>query len=134
MSSESRNINFSSGPCAKPPFRKLPEFCFAGRSHRSDDGLAKIRELLKLQRKILKIPDDYFIGLLSGSTTGAMESLLWSLLGAGGIDVLNQCVFSNHWYNDIANELKISDVRSINADFPSISDVTKVNFDRDVVF
>ena len=129
-----KNINFASGPCAKPPHWKPPKCEFAGRSHRSKDGLAKIQEILNLQRKILKIPNNYFIGIVAGSTTGAMETLLWSLLGARGIDVLNQCIFSNHWANDIVNELKIADVKQIKADFPLVADVTQVDFRRDVVF
>jgi phosphoserine aminotransferase len=63
-----------------------------------------------------------------------MEALLWSLLGERAVDVLAQCVFSNVWANDIANELKIPNTRLIKAYFPEMSDVSLVNFDKDVVF
>ena len=129
-----QNINFASGPCAKPPQWKFPENCLLGRSHRSTECLAKIKETLNLQRKILKLPEDFYIAIVPASATGAMEMLLWSLTGARGVDVLNQCVFSNHWANDLVNELKISDVKQIRVDFPELADTSQVNFDRDVVF
>ena len=129
-----QSVNFASGPCAKPPFWEPPACELVGRSHRSNDGLAKIQEVLNLQRKILKLPDTYYIAIVPASATGAMEMLLWSLTGARGVDVLTQCVFSNHWANDLINELKISDVKQIRAEFPTLADTSQVNFERDVVF
>jgi phosphoserine aminotransferase len=63
-----------------------------------------------------------------------METLLWSLLGERGVDVLTSCVFSEHWSYDVTAELKIPDARIIRAEFPNISDVSEVDFNRDVVF
>jgi phosphoserine aminotransferase len=63
-----------------------------------------------------------------------MEALLWSLLGERGVDVLANCIFSNHWANDVLNELKIPDTHLIKEDFPRLPDVSGVNFARDVVF
>jgi phosphoserine aminotransferase len=93
-----------------------------------------IEEVLDLQRKILKIPDDYHIGIVSASSTGALETLLWSLLGVNGVDIISHCVFSRHWENDIVNELKLQDVRVFRGDFPAMADTKDVDFDRDVVF
>ncbi|MDR0678358.1 MAG: hypothetical protein LBF44_02365 [Holosporaceae bacterium] len=128
------NVKFASGPCAKHFGWIAPSGKWSGRSHRSSDGLKFIQDIIKLQRKILKIPDDYYLGIIGASSTGAMEALLWSLLGNLGIDVIAHCVFSYHWLNDIVNELKITDTRTISEVFPKISDVSQVNFDRDVVF
>jgi phosphoserine aminotransferase len=127
-------VKFSSGPCAKhrgwtPPSGKL-----SGRSHRSAYGLKFIQSIIKLQKKILEIPADYHLGIVNASSTGAMETLLWSLLGNRGVDVITHCIFSNHWLKDIVDELKITDTRAINEAFPKMSDVSQVDFNRDVVF
>ncbi len=129
-----RNCNFSSGPCAKRPNWTPPLFRTIGRSHRSDDCISIIQETIKLQKKILLIPDDYFVGIINSSTSGTMEALLWSLLGNNGVDVVAHCVFSNHWAHDITNELKLSDVRLFKSDFPKMACTDDINFDRDVVF
>src|ERR1700760_1913692 len=84
------NPNFSSGPCAKRPGWTLDALSDAlvGRSHRSKPGKAKLQEVIELSREILGIPADYRIGILPGSDTGAVEAVLWSMLGARGVDVL----------------------------------------------
>ncbi|MDR2067692.1 MAG: aminotransferase class V-fold PLP-dependent enzyme [Holosporaceae bacterium] len=127
-------VNFSSGPCAKRRSWAPPSGRFVGRSHRSADGLQLIRDILSLQRKVLDIPDEYYIGMVGASTTGAMETLMWSLLGARGVDIISLCIFSKHWENDIANELRLRDVRAFRAEFPNIADTGNVDFNRDVVF
>jgi phosphoserine aminotransferase len=127
-------VNFSSGPCSKHSSWKIPLCKFAGRSHRSVDGLKLIQKIIRLQKKVLNIPDDYFVGIVAGSSTGAMETLLWSLVGANGVDILAHCVFSQHWANDVVNELKVKDVNLITADFPHMSDVSKIDADRDLIF
>ena len=129
-----KNICFSSGPCAKHTGRNCLDYPLAGRSHRSREGLALIRETIRLQRKILGIPDDYLVGTCAASCTGGMELLMWNLLGARPVDVLAYCVFSNHWAHDVVEELKISDATLIREDFPKMADVNKVNFLHDVVF
>jgi phosphoserine aminotransferase len=128
------NIKFSSGPCAKHKGWQPPIGDLAGRSHRSKEGMRKIQEIINLQRKILKIPDNYYIGIVSSSSSGAVETLLWSLLGARGVDVISQCVFSNLWEHDIINELKLDDVRVFKADFPKMASIDAIDFNRDVVF
>ena len=50
------------------------------------------------------------------------------------MDVLAYCVFSNHWARDIVEELKIQNTTLIKEDFPKMADVSKVNFDHDLVF
>ena len=126
--------NFSCGPCAKHAGWSMPKGKLVGRSHRSADSMRLIQSVIDLQKKILKLPNDYLLGIVSASSTGAMESLLWSLLGNNGVDVIAHCVFSNHWLRDVVDELKISDVRVFKEDFPKMADVSRVNFDRDVVF
>lgn len=129
-----RNICLSSGPCAKRRGWVFPSCELAGRSHRSEEGLKLIRETVDLQREILKIPRDYLIGIVAGSCTGAMELLLWNLLGEKSVDVLSCCVFGNRWADDIQNELKIKNVNLIEASFPKMADVNQIDFSHDLVF
>ncbi|MDR0580977.1 MAG: hypothetical protein LBG04_02585 [Holosporaceae bacterium] len=125
---------FSSGPSAKYPGWVAPKGKLVSRSHRSTSCLELIQEVIALQKKILKIPNDYLVGIVPASASGAMETLLWSLLGERGVDVLACCVFSNCWAHDIIAEMKIPNVRLLKEDFPRLADVTQINFARDLVF
>ena len=101
---------FSSGPTVKRPgwsAAALAEACL-GRSHRSKQGKAKLAEALDLSRAILGLPQDYRIGIVPGSDTGAVEMALWSLLGARGVDVLAWEAFGKGWVSDIAQQLKLA--------------------------
>jgi phosphoserine aminotransferase len=128
------NKCYASGACAKRPGWQFPENVLFGRSHRSNAGLSLIQDVIRLQKEVLEIPDDYFLGIIDGSSTGAMETLIWSLLGARGVDVLAHCIFSNHWAYDIKNELRLEDVRIIKADFPAMADTASIDSARDLVF
>jgi len=128
------NVCFGSGPCAKHEGWTPPTGRLAGRSHRSKDGLNFIQKTLDLQREILGIPADYKVAFIDGSATAAMEMLIWNLIGEKPVDIINHCVFSNHWCNDIVKELKIQDANVIRGDFPNMADTSLVNFDHDVVF
>lgn len=128
------NIKFASGPCAKPKTWKPISSDIIGRSHRSGAGLSRIQYMLRLTRDVLQIPDDYHLGLISGSSTAAMESLLWSLIGAKGVDIIAACTFSNIWADDVTQQLEITDVRKIESKFGTLTGLDKVDFDRDVVF
>lgn len=128
--------NFSCGPCAKYPgwtFDALKGAAI-GRSHRSAEGKAKLKEVIDLHRKTLSIPDDYLIAIVPASDTGAVEMALWSLLGPRGVDVLVWENFSNDWMTDVVNQLKIPDTRSFKADYGQIPDLSQIDTDRDVVF
>lgn len=127
---------FSSGPCAKRPgwsAAALDNVC-AGRSHRSKPGKARIDETISLTRRLLNLPDDYLIGIMPGSDTGAVEAALWSLLGARGVDVLAWESFGEGWVTDIVKQLKLADVKIHRADYGDLPDLSQVDSDRDVVF
>jgi phosphoserine aminotransferase len=127
---------FSSGPTVKRPgwsAAALGKACL-GRSHRSKQGKAKLAEALDLSRAILGLPQDYRIAIVPGSDTGAVEMALWSLLGARGIDVLAWEAFGKGWVSDIAQQLKLADLRKLEAPYGRLPDLGAVDFSRDVIF
>ncbi|MHC5305772.1 phosphoserine transaminase [Bartonella sp. LJL80] len=130
------NPNFSSGPCAKRPGWTVEALIDAplGRSHRAKIGKAKLAEAIDLTREILKVPADYRIGIVPASDTGAVEMALWSLLGERGVDMLSWESFGAGWVTDVVKQLKLADVRKLDAPYGELPDLTKVDFDRDVVF
>ncbi|MGI9383060.1 MAG: phosphoserine transaminase [Methyloligellaceae bacterium] len=130
------NPHFSSGPCAKRPGYDLQNLAAAalGRSHRSTEGKAKLRRAIDMSRIILGVPEDYLVGIVPASDTGAFEMALWSLLGARGVDVLAWESFGKGWVTDIVKQLKIGDTRILEADYGALPDLTEVDFARDVVF
>lgn len=130
------NPNFSSGPCSKRPGWTVEALAGAmtSRSHRAKPAKARIQRVIDLTRQLLQVPDDYLIGIVPGSDTGAVEMALWSMLGARGVDVLAWESFGAGWVTDIVKQLKLDDVRTIKADYGTLPDLTKIDFDRDVVF
>ncbi len=131
-----QNPCFSSGPCAKRPGWEPSALAGAlvGRSHRSKAGRARIQEVLDRSRKILGVPDDYRIGIVPASDTGAMEMVMWTMLGARGVDALSWESFGQGWVTDITKQLKLSDVRVLSADYGNIADLAAVDWTRDAVF
>lgn len=127
---------FSSGPCAKRPgwsAANLQNAC-VGRSHRSEDGKAKLSEVIERSKKILGVPVDYRLGIVPASDTGAVEMALWSLLGSRPVDILAWESFGQEWVKDVLDELKLPDVRLLKAPYGGLPDLTQVDFAKDVVF
>ncbi|MBD2180456.1 phosphoserine transaminase [Aerosakkonema funiforme] len=128
--------HFSSGPCAKRPgwsVSALQNAC-VGRSHRSEDGKAKLAEVIDRSKKILGVPSDYRLGIVPASDTGAVEMALWSLLGQRPVDILAWESFGQEWVKDVVDELKIADLRLMKAPYGSLPDLSQVDFSHDVVF
>lgn len=130
------NPNYSSGPCAKRPGWTLEALKDAalGRSHRAKIGKTKLQQAIDLTREVLGVPADYRIGIVPASDTGAVEMALWSMLGARGLDILAWESFGEGWVTDVVKQLKLADVRTFTADYGKLPDLTRVDFDRDVVF
>ncbi len=130
------NPNFSSGPCAKRPNWSLEALSNAvlGRSHRSGVGKARLKQAIELARDVLGIPDDYKIGIVPASDTGAYEMAMWSVLGARGVDMLAWESFGAGWISDATKQLKLEDIRKFEADYGQIPDLSKVDWARDVCF
>ena len=114
---------FSSGPCPKRPGWSLQALAGAhfGRSHRAREPLARIRELLDLSRALLELPDEWRLGIVPGSDTGAIEMAMWSLLGSRGVDFLSWDNFGALWALDGMRELRPLDARVIEAPYGSNS-------------
>jgi phosphoserine aminotransferase len=131
-----QNPCFSSGPCAKRPGWTLSALDDAvlGRSHRSALGKARLKDVIERSRELLGVPDDYRIGIVPASDTGAVEMALWSLLGPRGVDMLSWESFGAGWVTDVIKQLGLEDVRELSADYGALPDLTQVDPARDVVF
>lgn len=130
------NPNFSSGPCAKRPGWTVEALAGAltGRSHRAKPAKARIQQAIDLTRELLEVPADYRIGIVPASDTGAVEMFLWSALGARGVDMLAWESFGAGWVTDVQKQLKLPDVRVLEAPYGELPDLAQVDFNRDVVF
>jgi phosphoserine aminotransferase len=128
--------HFSSGPCAKRPGWNLQALTDAvlGRSHRSKIGKAKLKRAIDLTREVLEVPPDYRIGIVPASDTGAVEMVLWSMLGARPVTMLAWESFGEGWVTDVAKQLKLKDVTVLKAHYGELPDLGKVDFGTDVVF
>ncbi len=130
------NPNFSSGPCAKRPGWNISALKDSqiGRSHRSKECKEKLNEAIIKSKQLLKLPDNYLLGIMPGSNTGSLEAALWSLLGMKGVDILAWENFGKDWVTDVVDQLKIKNVNKHIADYGKLPDLSKVNFDNDVIF
>jgi len=128
--------HFSSGPCAKRPGWSTAslEAALLGRSHRAKPSVARIQEVSDASRRILGIPDDYRLGLVPGSDTGAVEMALWTLLGARGVQLLAWESFGQGWVTDVLKQLRLDGTEKLEADYGELPDLSRVDFERDVVF
>ena len=129
------NPRFSSGPCAKPPTFKLSDLSDAplGRSHRAAVGKAKLAQAIEETRAILGIPDDYLIGIVPASDTGAFEMAMWNLLGARNVEMLAWESFGAGWVTDVVKQLKL-DAKVKTAEYGEIVDLATVDWNADVCF
>ncbi|MEK9965185.1 MAG: phosphoserine transaminase [Rhodospirillaceae bacterium] len=127
---------FSSGPCAKRPGWSLDALADAsiGRSHRAKGPKAKLQRVIEDSREILGIPEDFRVGIVPASDTGAFEMAMWSVLGARPVDILAWESFGQGWATDVVKQLKLDDVRVLDADYGELPDLATVDFARDVVF
>jgi phosphoserine aminotransferase len=127
---------FSSGPCAKRPGWAPENLSNAvlGRSHRSKIGKARLKEAIDRTRAVLEVPADFLIGIVPGSDTGAVEMAMWSMLGAGPVQLLAFESFGKDWVTDVTKQLKLPDVEVLDAPYGKLPDTSKVRPDADLVF
>ncbi|MBL4601563.1 MAG: phosphoserine transaminase [Emcibacteraceae bacterium] len=127
---------FSSGPCAKRPGWTIKNLENAplGRSHRAAIGKSRLKDAIDKTHAMLGLPEDYLVGIVPGSDTGAVEMALWSMLGARGVDMLAWESFGSGWITDVTKQLKLDDVRKIEAPYGELPDLSLIDPARDVVF
>ena len=130
------NPHFSSGPCAKRPGWSLQnlEKAFLGRSHRAKDGKARLKLGIERTKALLGLPEGYRCAIVPASDTGAFEMAMWSLLGARGVDALAWESFGKGWITDVTKQLRLKDVRLIEAEYGRLPDLTQADPARDVLF
>jgi len=130
------NPNFSSGPCAKRPGYNVENLDVSslGRSHRSSIGKLALSSVCSETADILGLPHGYRVGVVPASDTGAVEMIMWSVLGARPVDVCAWESFGSGWLTDITKQLKLDNVTTHVADYGVLPDLTKTNPDHDVVF
>ena len=128
--------NFSSGPTAKFPGWSLDKIntIAMGRSHRSATGKARLKYAIDLSRELLGIPDDYLIGIVPASDTGAVELAMWHMLGARPVTVAAWESFGNVWIQDAVKQLKPANLTVLEADYGEIPDLTSIDKGDDIVF
>jgi phosphoserine aminotransferase len=128
---------FSSGPTAKFPGWSLDRLRTdsLGRSHRSALGKARLKYALDLSRELLGIPDDYLIGIMPASDTGALEAAMWTMLDpARPVAVAAWESFGNVWIQDALKQLKLPNLQLLTADYGEIPDLSTIPQRNDVVF
>ncbi|HVK43256.1 MAG: serC [Phenylobacterium sp.] len=126
---------FSSGPCAKRPGWNPQNLQNAvlGRSHRSKPGKARLQEAIDRTRQVLEVPEDFLIGIVPGSDTGAVEMALWSMLGPKPVQLLAFESFGKDWVTDVVKQLKLP-AEVLDAPYGELPDLSKVRKDADLVF
>ncbi|PZX15040.1 phosphoserine aminotransferase [Palleronia aestuarii] len=129
------NPRFSSGPCAKPPTFSLEALAGAplGRSHRAAVGKAKLAQAIDETRALLGVPEDYRIGIVPASDTGAFEMAMWTLLGERPVEMVAWESFGAGWVTDAVKQLKLN-ANVHEAEYGRIVDMGALDYDRDVCF
>ncbi|MGA1867064.1 MAG: phosphoserine transaminase [bacterium] len=126
---------FSSGPTAKRAGwnSTILADSLIGRSHRSKEGKASLKKAIDLSRKLAEIPDDYMVGIMPASDTGAFECALWSLLGERAVIVLVWESFGAGWATDVNKELKLN-ATVLKSEYGHIPDFSSIDWSNDIVF
>ena len=129
-------LNFSSGPCTKRPGWSVDVLkdALLGRSHRSTEGKNKLKKAIDDTKRLLCIPENYEVGIVPASDTGAIEMAMWNLLGSRPVEVLSWEVFGKDWKKDIEEQLKIPKSNYHDVNFGFLPDLSKVDFNNDIIF
>ena len=120
---------FSSGPCPKRPGWSLEAVAakaWLGRSHRAAGPKAQLKEVIDRTAALLGVPEDYKVGIVPASDTGAFELAMWSMLGARPVDMLVWESFGAGWATDATKQLKLTDCQVIKAEYGELPDLSAV--------
>ena len=130
------NPCFGSGPTAKRPGWSVDvlQGALVARSHRSGPAKQRLEAVIERSRALLGIPDDYRLGIVPASDTGAFEMAMWSMLGARGCDVVAFESFGSGWLTDAVKQLRLEDLRRFEAAYGELPDLALTSAERDIVF
>jgi phosphoserine aminotransferase len=130
------NPNFSSGPCSKRPGYSLDQLQIEtlGRSHRSSLGKKALGLACTETAEILGLPEGYRVGVVPASDTGAVEMIMWSVLGQRPVDIFAWESFGRGWLTDAVKQLKLDNLNSYTADYGALPDMSQANPDNDCIF
>jgi len=130
-----KDARFSSGPCRKHPGWTLSSFStdHLGRSHRAKAPKARLAEAISRSAALIGLPENWKLGIVPGSDTGAFEMAMWSLLGTRPVDAFVWESFSNDWANDL-EALGVPDLHVHKADYGQLPNMHAANPDHDLVF
>jgi len=129
------DARFSSGPCKKFPGWDVTclNTDFLGRSHRAKIPKTRLSSAIDRSHAMLGLPNDWKLGIVPGSDTGALEIALWSMLGERPVDVLVWDSFSSDWAKDL-NTLELPDLTVFEAEYGQLPDLSQTRPDHDLVF
>ena len=130
------NPNFSSGPCSKRPGYSLDQLQIEtlGRSHRSSLGKKALGLACTETAEILGLPEGYRVGVVPASDTGAVEMIMWSVLGQRPVDIFAWESFGRGWLTDAVKQLKLDNINSYTAGYGLLPDMSQANPDNDCIF
>jgi phosphoserine aminotransferase len=129
------DARFSSGPCKKHPGWDVSKLntSWLGRSHRAANPKQRLKLAIDQSHELLGLPDDWRVGIVPASDTGAFEMAMWSMLGQRPVDALVWDSFSNDWAKDLKT-LGIEQLTVHEADYGMLPDLSSINQGNDLVF
>ncbi len=129
------NARFSSGPCCKHPGWKLDNLDtqYLGRSHRASGAKARLQAAIERSANLMGLPEDWVLGIVPGSDTGAFEMAMWSMLGSRPVTALVWESFSSDWAADL-ELLGIDPLEVRKSAYGELPELDNLNPDSDVIF
>src|SRR5581483_12174323 len=86
-------------------------------------------------RAVLGVPADFKIAIVPASDTGAVEMIMWSMLGARPVDVFAWESFGEEWVTDATEQLKLADCRiHVGRPYGSLPNLALARKNADVLF
>ena len=130
------SANFSSGPCAKRPGYNVSNLDVSalGRSHRSIVGKDLLKRVCEETSSVLGLPDDYRVGVVPASDTGAFEMAMWSMLGPKCVEVYSWENFGHDWTIDVLDQLPLKKYIDVTSDYGILPDFSKSSPENDIIF